>query len=246
MTAKKSTKSEKMTNPPKKKSKAGAEAETAEAEAPATMPSRRNVYIALMVLISVFIVVWRYYIEPAYFTEYRAPAGGQGAQVSSVGMPEIGGPFSLVNQDGKSVSQADFTGRYMLIYFGYTYCPDVCPTALSAMGNALDILGSKGDIITPVFITVDPERDDANALKMYVEHFHPRLVGLTGSPDQVKAAAKAYKAYFAKVGDGYNDGTYAMDHSSITYLMGPDGKFVTHFGHGVDGEQMARKIAEIL
>lgn len=242
MAEKKPVKADKKKAKPEKKP----EAKAADTKKPAKMPSRRNAYIALMVLISVLILVWRHYIEPAYFAEYRAPANGQGAQVATVGMPEIGGPFNLVNQDGENVSEADFKGRYMMIYFGYTYCPDVCPTALSAMGDALDILGPKGDIITPIFITVDPERDDAEALKMYVEHFHPRLVGLTGSLDQVKAAAKAYKAYFAKVGDGYDDDTYAMDHSSITYLMGPDGKFIIHFSHGVDGEQMAEKLADIL
>ncbi|NQU58922.1 MAG: SCO family protein [Rhodospirillales bacterium] len=199
-----------------------------------------------MVLISVLVLVWRHYIEPNYFADYRPPAGGQSAQVQNVGTPKIGGPFNLVNQDGKSVSEADFLDRYMLIYFGYTYCPDVCPTALSAMGNALDILGPKADKITPIFITIDPERDDVNALKMYVSYFHPRLVGLTGSVEQIKVAAKAYKAFFAKSGDGYSDGDYTMDHSSITYLMGPDGKFVTHFGHGVDAEAIAKKLADLL
>ena len=137
-------------------------------------------------------------------------------------------------------------GQYLLIYFGYTYCPDVCPTSLSVMADAIDLLGDKGSKITPVFITVDPERDDPAALKMYIEHFHPRLVGLTGTPEQIKVASTAYKAYFAKVGDGYDDGDYSMDHSSITYLMGPDGEFITHFGHGVEAEPMAKKLAEKL
>jgi len=218
----------------------------AEPKKATSMPSRRNAYIALMVLISVFVLVWRHYIEPTYFADYRAPAGGPGVQLENVGKPKIGGPFNLVNQDGVAVSEADFKGQYMLVYFGYTYCPDVCPTSLSTMATALDILGPKADKITPIFITVDPERDDAEALKTYVGYFHPRLVGLTGSVAQIKAVAKAYKAYFAKSGDGYNDGDYTMDHSSITYLMGPDGKFVTHFGHGVDAEAMAKKLAEVL
>jgi len=240
---------DKTSNKPEQKSdklKAKSEAKGASPEKAAKMPSRRNAYIVLIVLISVVILTWRHYIEPRYFADYRAPASGQETQVQSVGKPKIGGPFNLVNQDGVNVTEADFKGRYMLIYFGYTYCPDVCPTALSAMADALDIMGAKADIITPVFITIDPERDDAEAMKMYVENFHPRLVGLTGSVDQIKAAAKSYKAYFAKVGDGYNDGYYTMDHSSITYLMGPEGKFITHFGHGVEAEAIAKKLAEVL
>ncbi len=210
------------------------------------MPSRRTTYIAAIIFVSVFILVWRHYIEPTYMAKYRAPETTQGAQVERAGLPKIGGPFTLVNQDGKTVSEADFKGQYMLIYFGYTYCPDVCPTSLSVMADAIDMLGEKGDRITPVFITVDPERDDPAALKMYIEHFHPRLVGLTGTDEQIKSASSAYKAYFAKVGDGYADADYSMDHSSITYLMGPDGNFITHFGHGVEAEPMANKLAEKL
>lgn len=213
---------------------------------PEKMPSRRNAYIALMVFLSFAIVIWRYYIEPKYFAEYRSAAVGNGAQVGTIGVPKIGGPFTLVDQDGKTVTEADFRGRYSLIYFGYTYCPDVCPTALSVMADALDILGPKGDKVTPVFITVDPERDDVAALKEYVGYFHPRMIGLTGTVEQVEVATDAYKAYFAKVGDGYGDDDYAMDHSSITYLMGLDGEFITYFGNGVGAEEMAEKMAEIL
>jgi cytochrome oxidase Cu insertion factor (SCO1/SenC/PrrC family) len=210
------------------------------------LPSRRNTYIGAIIFISLVIVLWRQYIEPKYLAKYRAPQTGQEAQVQTAGLPKIGGAFSLVDQDSKAVTEADFKGKYMLVYFGYTYCPDVCPTSLSVITDALDLLGEKGDLITPVFITVDPERDDPAALKMYIEHFHPRLVGLTGSIEQIKAVTTAYKAYFAKVGDGYNDDDYSMDHSSITYLMGPDGNFVTHFGHGVEAEPMAKKLAENL
>lgn len=207
------------------------------------IPSRLSIYIILMVLISVLILVWRHYIGPTYLAESRALTK---ANVQTVGAPEIGGPFNLINQDGKNVTEADFKGRYLLIYFGYTYCPDVCPTALSVMADALDMLGPKGDKITPIFITFDPERDDANALKTYVSYFHPRLVGLTGTVEQIKIVAKAYKAYFAKVGDGYNDDDYTIDHSSITYLMGPDDEFITHFGHGVEAEKMAKKLLDLL
>jgi cytochrome oxidase Cu insertion factor (SCO1/SenC/PrrC family) len=242
MADKKPSKPKQKMSKGEKSTKAAESKKTAEPEV-SKLPSRRMTFIALMVLISAFILVWRHYIEPTYFAEFKAPTG---AQVQTAGAPKIGGPFNLVNQDGANVSEADFKGRYMLVYFGYTYCPDVCPTSLSEMADALDILGPKGDKITPVFITVDPERDDANALKTYVSYFHPRLVGLTGTVEQVKAAAKAYKAYFAKAGDGYDDDDYTMDHSSITYLMGPDGEFITHFGHGVDAEKIAEKLSGLL
>jgi len=230
--------SEQQNNNDKPASKSGAEDKGG-------MPSRRKVYIALVVAASAIILVWNHYLQPMIMgTERGAPAVTSG--MKSVGQPKIGGPFQLVNQDGKTVTQADFAGKYMLMYFGYTFCPDVCPTSLTEMSGALDLLGAKAAKVTPIFVTVDPERDTPDQLKMYVEHFHPNLVGLTGTQDQVAAAAKVFKAYYAKVGDGYDDNDYLMDHSSITYLMGPDGKFVTHFGHGVAADVMAKRLHEIL
>jgi protein SCO1/2 len=218
----------------------------APANSASSLPSSRKTLFIVAILIIGIVLVWKNYIEPKYFSDNVALKKGQVAQVQSVGVPQIGGPFVLINQDGKTVSEADFKGKYMLVYFGFTYCPDVCPTSLTIMEDALDMLGDKAERITPMFITVDPERDDPEAMKLYVEHFHPRLVGLTGSVDQVKAVAKTYKAYFTKSGDGYDDGDYSVDHSSITYLMAPDGKFVTHFSHGVEAEAMAKKLAEII
>ena len=161
----------------------------------------------------------------------------------------IGGPFNLVDHNGKLVTDQIFRGRHMLVYFGYTYCPDVCPTALTDIGSALDMLGDEAKHVTPVFITIDPERDTPEYLREYVQHFHPRLVALTGTVDQVKAAAKAYGVYSAKV---YEDpekkdpDDYLMDHTSVIFLMGPDGNFKQHFGHRIDAETMARRIREIL
>lgn len=211
-----------------------------------SLPLSRKIFFTIVTLLVGFILVWKSYIEPEYFSNKVASKKGQVAQIQKVGVPQIGGPFNLIDQDGKTVSEADFKGKYMLIYFGFTYCPDVCPTSLTIMEDALDMLGDKAENITPIFITVDPERDDSEAMKTYVEYFHPRLVGLTGSPDQVKAAAKAYKVYFSKSGDGYEDDDYSVDHSSITYLMDPDGKFITHFSNGVEAEVMGKKLAEIL
>ena len=140
-----------------------------------------------------------------------------------------------------------FKGRLMLVYFGYTFCPDICPTVLTDMGDALGILGEAADKVTPVFITIDPNRDTPEHLKEYLKFFHPRMVGLTGTPEQTAAALKAYKVYAAKAlverGDADD---YLMDHTSIIYLMGPDGKFVTLFPYTTQPDVMARVLRRYL
>lgn len=157
----------------------------------------------------------------------------------------IGGPFTLTDNAGKRVTEKDFAGKYMLIYFGYTFCPDVCPTSLSIIGDALGQLDAgELDKVVPIFITVDPERDTVEAMAAYVPNFHDKMVGLTGSVAEVKAVVKAYKAYFAKTGDE-GDGNYTVDHSSRTYLMGPDGAYVTSFVHATPSADMAKELAEI-
>lgn len=163
------------------------------------------------------------------------------------GTVNIGGPFTLTDHTGKRVTEKDFQGKYMLVYFGYTFCPDVCPTSLINVTNALEMLSPEElDKVVPVFVTVDPERDTVEKMADFVASFHPKLVGLTGSLDEVKDAARAYKAYYAKTNADDPDGNYLMDHSSITYMMGPDGKYVTHFNHGTTAEKMAGRLAEIL
>ena len=157
----------------------------------------------------------------------------------------VGGPFSLVNQDGRRVTEKDFLGKYMLVFFGYTYCPDVCPTELQVMTAALDQLGPEADRIQPVFVSVDPARDTPEVLKAYVGNFGPRLIGLTGTPEQVAAIAKAYRAYYAKAAGG-SDTDYLMDHSSIIYLMGPDGRFVKHMTYTTDAAKLAADLKETL
>ena len=157
------------------------------------------------------------------------------------GVAQVGGPFELVDQTGKTVTEKDFLGTYMLVFFGYTYCPDVCPTELQVMMAALDALGDTAAEIRPVFISVDPERDTPDAVRAYVENFGPTLVGLTGTADQVASAAKAYRVYYAKTGG--TDGTdYLMDHSSIIYLMGRDGRFLKHFTYTTDAAGLAKGI----
>ena len=142
--------------------------------------------------------------------------------------------FTLTNQDGKRVTDQDFRGKYMLIFFGFTYCPDVCPGELQVMSAALDQLGADGDKIQPIFITIDPARDTPEAMKIYVSNFHPRMVGLTGSDADIAGVAKAYRVYYAKAKGSENSPDYLMDHSTILYLMGPDGKFVKHFTYNTD------------
>lgn len=155
------------------------------------------------------------------------PKGG----VTAIGQARVGGPFSLVDQTGKRVTDADFRGKLMLVYFGFTFCPDVCPSGLQVMAAAIDAVGPKASDIVPVFITVDPERDTPQQLANYVPSFHPRLLGLTGSLAEIEAVAKAYRVYYKKVKDEKSSAPYTMDHTSIIYLMGRDGRFVTHFTH---------------
>ena len=156
----------------------------------------------------------------------RTPAIPPSPTVTT-GKALIGGPFSLIDQTGQRVTDRDFRGRYMLIYFGYTFCPDVCPASLQVISAALDQLGPDAGKITPVFITLDPARDTPAKLAEYIKSFHPRLVGLTGSPAEVADAVKAYRVYAKKVPGESNPADYTMDHSSIVFLMGPDGNLVT-------------------
>ncbi|NIY74915.1 SCO family protein [Thalassospira sp. HF15] len=171
-----------------------------------------------------------------------------GTETNSSGAASIGGPFELVNQDGETVTQDDFKGKYMLAYFGYTFCPDVCPTELQVMGTAMDMMPKDvADDITPVFFTVDPERDTVEAVAEYVPYFHDRMVGLTGTVEQTTAAAKAYRVYYAKSipeGQPEDTDTYLMDHSSFVYLMDRDGQFVRHFNYGTSPEDMAKGVTE--
>ena len=159
----------------------------------------------------------------------------------------IGGPFTLVDQDGRTVTERDFRGKLLLIHFGYTYSPDVCPTSLSAMAEALDLLGVDGDKVVPLFISIDPGRDTPEQLKMYVAYFDPRLVGLTGTPEQVAAAAKAYRIYYGRLNrKGADAEDYQMDHTAIIYLMGRKGEFRAHFPYETPAAAIAARIRENL
>jgi protein SCO1/2 len=163
---------------------------------------------------------------------------------AGAGVP-IGGPFTLTDQEGKIRHDSEFRGRLMLVYFGYTYCPDACPAALNVMSGAVDKLGRVADAVQPIFITVDPARDTVAQMKTYAGNFTPRLLALTGTPDEVAAAARAYRVYFQKApGEGKDD--YAMDHSAFVYLMGRDGRYLKLFGPEVTAEEMAAAIQKFL
>lgn len=140
------------------------------------------------------------------------------------GRGTVGGPFTLTDQTGRTRSDSEFRGKLMIVYFGYSYCPDVCPADLMAITQALDALGPAAEGIQPVFITVDPERD-TKGLADYVAAFHHSLVGLTGSPEEIRKVANAYKAFYAKV-PGERSGEYSIDHAGVIYLIGRDGEYL--------------------
>lgn len=167
---------------------------------------------------------------------------GRSASVAVPPNIKIGGPFSLTDHEGNPVTDADFRGKFMLVYFGYGFCPDVCPTELQNISVALDELGEAANAVQPIFITVDPERDTADFLADYVPSFHPRLIGLTGTREQIDKVASEYRVYYAKVKTGA-DGDYLVDHTSYVYLMGRDGAFLTMFRGATDPKRIASTIA---
>jgi cytochrome oxidase Cu insertion factor (SCO1/SenC/PrrC family) len=159
----------------------------------------------------------------------------------------FGGPFRLIDQTGNVRTNLDFKGQFMLITFGYTFCPDICPTDLATMATALDLLGGQSDKVQPIFITIDPERDTPSHLKDYVAAFYPRLIGLSGSNVEIQQVAKAYRVHRSKIiNPAKPSDEYLVNHSSLTYLMGKDGEFLSMFPYGTKPEFMAQAIAKYL
>jgi Uncharacterized protein SCO1/SenC/PrrC, involved in biogenesis of respiratory and photosynthetic systems len=193
------------------------------------------VVLALVVLLGAGFLVARAYFSQPLAGTLQEQAGA-----------DIGGPFTLVDQDGKTVSDTDFRGKYMLIYFGYTFCPDVCPTSLARNADALKLLGDKAAKVQPILITVDPERDTPETLKPYVAAFGPNLIGLTGTVEQITALARAYRTFFGKAPAAAGSDAYLMDHSSFTYLMAPDGHFLRVFSQSTKPKQMAEELAQAI
>jgi protein SCO1 len=171
---------------------------------------------------------------------HEKPRGAAGTLLASA----IGGPFRLVDQNGKTVTDADLKGKWSLIYFGYTHCPDACPTALNDISIALDDLGSQRNEVRPVFITVDPERDTPEVLKSYVTAFDAPILALSGTPEQIAQAAKDYRVYYAKHPEAGGD--YSMDHSSVIYVMDPQGRFTASFTQENSPEEIAERLKKLL
>ena len=183
------------------------------------MPTHRVLILAALIVLATaagWYVTWR--LSPTTNPPLTAVPG-----TSST----VGGPFTLVTHTGKTVTDADFRGKYLLVNFGYTYCPDVCPTTLQTIALTLDALGNDAAAVQPLFITVDPQRDTAEVLAGYVAAFDPRIIGLTGTPQQIIDTAKTFHAYYAKVEANDGTGDYFMDHSAFIYLMDPDGRSLT-------------------
>lgn len=152
------------------------------------------------------------------------------------GTVSIGGPFTLTDGDGKQVTDETYRGKWLVVYFGYTYCPDACPTGLNNIAGALKLLGADADKVQPLFITVDPERDTAAAMKAYAAAFDNRIVGLTGTPEQIATVARVYRVYYKRVGEGDD---YLMDHSVVIYVMDPDGRYSAVVRHNASPAEIA-------
>lgn len=162
------------------------------------------------------------------------------------GIPQIGGEFSLNDQQGNLRTASEFKGKYQLIYFGYSFCPDICPLGLQNMSGALKLLGRDIDDVVPIFITIDPERDTVENLKIYATNFHSKFLMLTGTQEQINSVLKSYKVYVAKAKPDGTMADYLMDHSTLIYLMDRQGHFLKSFQHTVSPEELAKSLATLL
>jgi cytochrome oxidase Cu insertion factor (SCO1/SenC/PrrC family) len=192
---------------------------------------RRHVVLATLLLLASLAV--------------SAPAGA-GEKLPR--LPNLfGGPFHLTDEQGRQVGPDAYAGKFMLVYFGYSYCPDICPTDLTIMATALDALGERADQVQPLLISVDPSRDTPEALREFTDAFHPNLIGLTGTEVEIVAAAKAYRVHRRRFQmEGMSGDDYLVDHSTLTYLMGPDGRFLSMFPRGSTPERMAEVLRKYL
>jgi len=158
----------------------------------------------------------------------------------------IGGPFTLSAPDGKMVTDQTFRGKWLLVYFGYTFCANSCPTMLLEIATALKKLGADAAKVQPLFITIDPQRDTAEVMQQYTQSFDPRIIGLTGTSQQIAAVAKEYGAYYIRHGTGPGAEDYVMDHSTYLYLMDPEGKYVRAFDSSTSGDRIADALRKLL
>ena len=200
----------------------------------ADTPKKPSIRILLsLVLLIIAAIVWMQYLNSD-----DTPSAAENSRAL------IGGEFSLTNHQGLPVTDQDFLGKYMIVYFGYTYCPDVCPMDLQIMADAIRLLSPEElDQLNPVFVSIDPERDTVDVMAEYVNYFHDDMIGLTGTLDQVDKIKKAYRVYAAKADDSED---YLVDHTSYTYFMGKDGTLLKHFNHGEDPEIMAATMSSLM
>lgn len=195
-------------------------------------------------LIRLFIITVICLIIAGAIATYQIKSDGLSG-FNSVVASNFGGEFTLTNQDGETVTDQNFRDQYRLIYFGFTYCPAICPTELQRIAITLKTLGHDGNKIQPMFITIDPERDTAQIIKNYIAAFHPKFIGLTGTPEQIKHVTSGYKIYAAKVPYEHMEG-YTMDHSSFIYFMGPNDDLLKIFKSDDSMEDMIKDIRKIL
>ena len=181
-------------------------------------------------------------LAPACAADAPARSAAEVMDILMWNREPVGGPFELTDHTGHVRTERDFRGQLMLVYFGFTYCPDICPADLQAIGLALDRLGNDAARVQPLFVTVDPERDTSEHLAEYVTLFHPRLIGLTGTLDAIRKAADAYKVYFAKVPIGKEASDYTVEHTAFIYLMDRDGNYLGFFPPGTSADRMVEII----
>lgn len=199
----------------------------------------RTIALLSAVLVAVLLAVGAYFALFSHSGDEFADC--RGATIAG-GSASIGGPFTLVNEDGETVTDKDVITKPSLLYFGYTFCPDVCPLDNARNADAVDLLDKRGHDVTPVFISIDPARDTPEVMAEFTDYLSPKMIGLTGSPEQVKAASQAYRTYFKKQPSDDPD-YYLMDHSTFTYLVFPKDGFVDFFRRDVTAEQMADRVA---
>jgi protein SCO1/2 len=205
------------------------------------MIKTRLIRIAVLSLVALVIAAGVAYWQVSSELAARQAAAPDGEYASPYAAAGVGGPFELVDHTGETVTREDFAGRFLMIYFGYTYCPDVCPTELYEMVTAFDMLGADGEAVQPVFVSVDPERDTVERIADYVALYHPELIGLTGSEEQIEDVAEGYRVFYRRV-ESPEFSNYLMDHSSQIYFVGPDGQMLDMFSPTMEPEEMAERV----
>lgn len=199
-----------------------------------------RVILWVVVLLSTVLALGIYFVK-------RGKALSSASKEVYMPVASLGGPFQLTDQHGVVRRQNSFPHKYLLVYFGYSYCPDICPTGLQSMTEAMHALKGNADKVQPLFITVDPTRDTPAHLKTYMTNFHPKILALSGSDAETQQAMKGYKVYAAKRLEDETETTdYLIDHSSIIYLMNPEGKFIKSFSHSTPGKEIAATIQGLL